>query len=158
MNTASSTSGNCSGETAPQHAPFWAVPQQTPPESLSTPAPVRRTYHSSGWIQEGGAHFPVSDKEVLFQDVHILFLKLLYSPQLFSKSGNTTTTTVLNTWQSHLHRSSLAQAQILLHRCIRSLLSHSCKFRFHMGFQQHIHQYLQVVRPRQEYMGYTQPN
>lgn len=54
--------------------------------------------------------------------------------------------------ESHLHRSSLAQAQILLHTCIQSLLSHSCKFHFHMGFQQHIHQYLQIVRPRQEYM------
>lgn len=61
---------------------------------------------------------------------------------------HTTTTTVLNTWKSHLHRSSSVQAQIPQHRCIQSLPPHSCKFHFHTGFQQHIHQYLQAVKAR----------
>lgn len=56
---------------------------------------------------------------------------------------------------NHLHRSSSVRAQIPQRRCIQSLPPHSCKFHFHTGFRQHIHQYLQAVKARIH--GYTHP-
>lgn len=76
----------------------------------------------------------------------------VWSQELFE---HTTTMTVLNTRESHLHRSSSVQAQIPQRRCIQSLPPHSCKFHFHTGFRQHIHQYLQTVKARIH--GYTHP-